>query len=502
MPGSLQQMVPFKDNMTPESLPINCSNCSHALNAELNVTKAVVLGMVLSIFIVFGVLGNILVILSVVCHRNLRTVTHYFIVNLAVADLLLSSTVLPFSTVFEMLGRWIFGRFFCDVWAAMDVLCCTASIMSLCVISVDRYIGVSYPLQYPSIVTERRALVALIVLWVLSITISIGPLFGWKEPAPDDESICQITEEPGYAIFSALGSFYLPLVVILSMYCRVYVVARRETRGLIRGQKTEKSDHAAEAVTLRIHRGNTTVSEDEALRNRTHFALRLLKFSREKKAAKTLGIVVGCFVLCWLPFFLVLPIDITRWKVSGDQLNAQIELWLVFSLEIVMKKMMPSDTVFKITFWLGYFNSCINPIIYPCSSQEFKKAFLSVLGGRCLRKRSRTSHTLYQSNSPRHGQSQILQNLPSRLSPSSSIALSRSPSSRDGRDWQATSRNSSVGTTGVSVGTKVAGMCGKNLLRTCCCVRTNSLGHEPPVQNSLPVIKIHQLSLCEDGDAV
>lgn len=308
MPGRLEQMIPFKDKMTPESFPENCSNCSQVLVPELNVTKAVVLGMVLAIFIIFGVLGNILVILSVACHRNLRTVTHYFIVNLAVADLLLISTVIPFSTVFEMLGRWIFGRPFCDVWAAMDVLCCTASIMSLCAISVDRYIGVSYPLQYPSIVTERRALLALVVLWALSITISIGPLFGWKEPAPEDESICKITEEPGYAIFSALGSFYLPLVVILSMYCRVYVVARRETRVLISGQKTEKSDHAAEAVTLRIHRGNMTVSEDEALRNRTHFALRLLKFSREKKAAKTLGIVVGCFILCWLPFFLVLPI--------------------------------------------------------------------------------------------------------------------------------------------------------------------------------------------------
>ncbi|XP_026073059.1 alpha-1A adrenergic receptor-like [Carassius auratus] len=166
----------------------------------------------------------------------------------------------------------------------------------------------------------------------------------------------------------------------------------------------------------------------------------------------------------------------------------------------------PSDTVFKITFWLGYFNSCINPIIYPCSSQEFKKAFLSVLGARCLRKRSTPSHAIYQSHSHRHGQLQILgltsRDNPSRLSPSSSIALSRSPSSRDGREWQAPSHTSSVGATGVSVGAKVAGMCGKNLLRTCCCVRMDPPQPETPAQNSLPVIKIHQLSLCEDGDAV
>ncbi|XP_030638783.1 alpha-1A adrenergic receptor isoform X1 [Chanos chanos] len=470
-------MISPEDNMTLDSIAQNCSNCSQVIPSDLNVVKAVVLGLVLGIFIIFGVLGNILVILSVVCHRHLRTVTHYFIVNLAVADLLLSSTVLPFSAVFEILGRWVFGRPFCDVWAAMDVLCCTASIMSLCVISVDRYVGVSYPLRYPAIMTERRALLALFGIWVLSVTISVGPLFGWKEPAPEDETICKITEEPGYAIFSAVGSFYLPLVVILSMYCRVYVVARRETRGLKKGRKTERSDHASEAVTLRMHRGNTAVSEDEALRSRTHFALRLLKFSREKKAAKTLGIVVGCFVLCWLPFFLVLPIG------------------------SIFPAYRPSDTVFKITFWLGYFNSCINPIIYPCSSQEFKKAFLSVLCVHCLRRRSRPSHPLYHGHAQVQTHSQLLslglesRGESARLSPSSSIALSRTPSSRDGKDWHEASRASSV-----------AGVCSKNLLRTCCCVGIDSPQQptppKPPTQSSLPVIKIHQLSLCENGDAV
>ncbi|XP_052317421.1 alpha-1A adrenergic receptor-like [Oncorhynchus keta] len=480
-------MVPIADNMnmTPEHPTQNCSNCSQAFVPELNVVKAVVLGLILGTIIVCGVFGNILVILSVVCHRHLRTVTHYFIVNLAVADLLLSSIVLPFSATFEILGYWVFGRPFCNVWAAVDVLCCTASIMSLCVISVDRYIGVSYPLRYPTIVTERRALLALVGLWALSVTISIGPLFGWKEPAPEDESICKITEEPAYAIFSAVGSFYLPLAIILSMYCRVYVVARQESRGLRKGHKTDKSD--SESVTLRIHRGNMAVSEDEALHSRTHFALRLLKFSREKKAAKTLGIVVGCFVLCWLPFFLVLPIG------------------------SIFPAYRPSDTVFKITFWLGYFNSCINPIIYPCSNQEFKKAFQSILGVRCLRAQSRGTHHPGPAQVQGHSLTLRLdgQGEPSCFSPSSSIALSRTPSSRDGREWRVFS-GSSVAGSGTVVETgraKVAQLCGKNLLKTCCCIRDRSFSQgpshpQPPPHGTLPIIKIHQLSLCENGEAV
>lgn len=299
--------------MSVASAADQCPNCSPSTHPEVNVGKAVVLGIVLVVFVVFGVLGNILVILSVVFHHHWRSVTHYFIANLAAADLLLSSAVLPFSATSEALGRWVFGRPFCSVWAALDVLCCTASILSLCVISIDRYLAVSYPLHYSAIATGRRGLTAVAALWGLSAAISVGPLFGWKEPDPEDETVCKITEEPGYALFSALGSFYIPLAIILAMYCRVYTVAKRETKTLTKGSKGDGVE--TEGVILRMHRGNAArtgrqdVDDANVSHKRSTFSLpRLLKFSREEKAATTLGIVVGCFILCWLPFFLVLPI--------------------------------------------------------------------------------------------------------------------------------------------------------------------------------------------------
>lgn len=325
--------------------------------------QVVGVGIFLSVFILVAIVGNILVILSVVCNKQLQTVTNFFIVNLAIADLLVSIIVLPFSASLEVLGCWMFGRVFCNVWAAVDVLCCTASILSLCMISIDRYIGVKHCLKYPSIMTERKAVAILMLVWVSSLVISVGPLLGWKEPPPVDESICRITEEPGYALFSSLFSFYLPLLVILIMYFRVYVVARRTTKSLEAGVKRER-DKSVEVV-LRIHcrsvLGDARPASSKSSKNhpfRSSLSVRLMKFSREKKAAKTLAVVVGMFIVCWLPFFLFLPIGMFLtflfWSPYGSvkRFCAQCipgimhRTWTVLALRIV-KEINLSHSSFK-----------------------------------------------------------------------------------------------------------------------------------------------------------
>lgn len=278
-------------------------NGTGAHHPPVRLSRALPLGLVLGAFIVFAALGNALVVASVLRDRRLRAPTHWLILNLAAADLLLSAAVLPVSAAHEILGHWAFGSVFCDVWAALDVLCCTASILSLCVISVDRYVGVSRPLAYSSIVTRRRAVLAALSVWLASVLISVGPLLGWKQARSPDDSACDITEEPYYALFSSLTSFYIPLAVILVMYCRVYTVAKRTSRSLELGVRKERINSAQ--VTLRIHQGSRT-REDPAHHQRR--ALTLLRFSREKKAAKTVGVLVGAFTACWLPFFITLPI--------------------------------------------------------------------------------------------------------------------------------------------------------------------------------------------------
>ncbi|CAI5795730.1 alpha-1A adrenergic receptor [Podarcis lilfordi] len=459
----------------------DCFNCTQPVE-EVNISKAILLGVILGGLIVFGVLGNILVILSVACHKHLQSVTHYYIINLAVADLLLTSTVLPFSAIFEILGYWVFGRIFCNIWAAVDVLCCTASIMSLCVISIDRYIGVSYPLRYPAIVTEKRGLLALLCVWALSLVISVGPLFGWKQPAPEDETICQINTDPGYVLFSALGSFYLPLIIILAMYCQVYVVAKRESKGLSCGLKTEKSH--SEEVTLRIHRKTTTetTGSTPSTKHKSNFSVRLLKFSREKKAAKSLGIVVGCFILCWLPFFIIMPIG------------------------SFFPESKPSETIFKIAFWLGYLNSCINPIIYPCSSQEFKKAFQNVLRAQCLPPRRYSANKYSLSFNLNHASNHVAEAPKDvvRIPVGSGETFYKISKSDGVCEWKLFSAMQSVSTKSTASRDKAscvtAKVKSKGFLQVCCCARTS--GKSMAKDQKVPTIKIHTVSVSDNGEDI
>ena len=311
----------------------NNSNSDRDFATAGEMVSVVAVGVVLSGICLATVVGNALVLVAIVSNGHLRGTTHYFIANLAVADLLLGVSVLPFSAALETIDRWVFGETFCDVWAAMDVLCCTASILSLCVISVDRYVGVTRPLQHSTIISERRAGWVIVAVWLLSVAISIAPLFGWKEPrGPDaDPAACDVTKQTGYVLFSVAGSFYIPLSVILVVYYRVYREAVRQSKFLATGVKTTDLDTcgASSEVTLRIHtgrlatggsegsrRGSVSAAEVHGQHRPTHLRItvagKVAKFKREKKAAKTLGIVVGVFVLCWFPFFFVLPLG--RWR--------------------------------------------------------------------------------------------------------------------------------------------------------------------------------------------
>ncbi|KAJ9597913.1 hypothetical protein L9F63_011200, partial [Diploptera punctata] len=80
---------------------------------------------------------------------------------------------------------WIFGDVWCSIWLAVDVWMCTASILNLCAISLDRYVAVTRPVTYPSIMSSGRAKLLIAGVWVLSFVICFPPLVGWKDKRDD-----------------------------------------------------------------------------------------------------------------------------------------------------------------------------------------------------------------------------------------------------------------------------------------------------------------------------
>uniref|UniRef100_A0AAV2MSV4 G-protein coupled receptors family 1 profile domain-containing protein n=1 Tax=Knipowitschia caucasica TaxID=637954 RepID=A0AAV2MSV4_KNICA len=113
-------------------------SCGEELQ-EFRRPEKIIIGVLLAMITAVTVMGNTLVVIAVCVVKKLRQPSNYLLVSLAVADLSVAIVVMPFVIVTDLTGgKWLFGEVFCNIFIAMDVMCCTASIMTLCVISVDR----------------------------------------------------------------------------------------------------------------------------------------------------------------------------------------------------------------------------------------------------------------------------------------------------------------------------------------------------------------------------
>lgn len=144
-------------------------------------------GIVVTVLMVVIVVGNMLVIIAIATEKALKNIQNWFIASLAVADFFLGLVIMPFSLANEIMGYWIFGYWWCDIHSAMDVLLCTASIMNLCLISLDRFWSITQAVDYLKKRTPARAALMITMVWILSAVICIPPLLGWKRAAPEEE---------------------------------------------------------------------------------------------------------------------------------------------------------------------------------------------------------------------------------------------------------------------------------------------------------------------------
>ncbi|XP_020513740.2 D(5)-like dopamine receptor [Labrus bergylta] len=308
-------------------------------------------GCVLCVLIVSTLLGNTLVCAAVIKFRHLRSkVTNSFVISLAVSDLFVAVLVMPWRAVSEVAGFWLFGRF-CDTWVAFDIMCSTASILNLCIISMDRYWAISSPFKYERKMTRRFAFLMIGVAWTLSILISFIPVqLNWHRAYSDNSTAenpedCNASLNRTYAISSSLISFYIPVVIMVGTYTRIFRIAQTQIRRI---SSLERA--AGQRAQNRHHR--VSAHDESSLKT---------SFKRETKVLKTLSIIMGVFVFCWLPFFV---------------LNCVVPFC---ELDKVGEPPCVSDTTFSIFVWFGWANSSLNPVIYAFNA-DFRKAFSTILG--------------------------------------------------------------------------------------------------------------------------
>uniref|UniRef100_A0A8K9USK7 D(3) dopamine receptor n=1 Tax=Oncorhynchus mykiss TaxID=8022 RepID=A0A8K9USK7_ONCMY len=347
--------------------------------------------MLYSLLILAIVFGNVLVCLAVVRERSLQTTTNYLVVSLAVADLLVASLVMPWAVYLEVVGgAWLFSRMYCNIFVTLDVMMCTASILNLCAISIDRYTAVVMPVLYNTTHSSRkRVSVMIATVWILAFAVSCPLLFGFNTSG--DPTVCSISN-PDFVIYSSVVSFYLPFTVTLLVYVRIYVFLRKRRKRIAFRQARSGKVQPGSALpsVVRTHPNGPTVIEElakerarrpvrrscevkELSNGRIHTALRPTPCSqslagqqqqqhgirsmqnREKKATQMLAIVLGVFLICWLPFFVTHILN-THCRTC----RIPPELYSAFT-------------------WLGYVNSALNPVIYTTFNIEFRRAFIKIL---------------------------------------------------------------------------------------------------------------------------
>ncbi|CAD5205767.1 unnamed protein product [Bursaphelenchus okinawaensis] len=232
--------------------------------------------------------------------------------------------------VYLISRKWVFGRVLCRIWVAADVTFCTCSVVTICIISADRYLAVTRPLRYKSLVTKFKVIGIMISIWTFSSLILLTTV-KWETNKCADEYVCYAGNEIRYLAHSVVFAFFIPASVTLTLYWRIYKLARNRQKALDRGflmilghNMNFLTNTLSQNTTLRVHFGNNNgMVEHQRRVLRTH-----------ERIAKT--------------------------------------------LDYQCKGCVPTIAI-DIASWLGYCNSMINPIIYSFTVKDFKRSALRLI---------------------------------------------------------------------------------------------------------------------------
>ncbi|KAM7167305.1 alpha-2C adrenergic receptor [Macrochelys suwanniensis] len=384
------------------------------------------LAAVVGFLIVFTIVGNVLVVIAVLTSKALRAPQNLFLVSLASADILVATLVMPFSLANEIMDYWYFGKAWCNIYLALDVLFCTSSIVHLCAISLDRYWSVTQAVEYNLKRTPRRIKGIILTVWLISAVISFPPLISvYRDPEGDLFPLCKLNDETWYILSSCIGSFFAPCLIMVLVYVRIYRVAKLRTRTLSEKRTVPEGSSLSENGLSRAPRGCTSLrmqpgenghysvrqwhktseledieleesstSESRRRRSRDEHPRKSSKsqsfsysysskrssnrsrdlFSSHRRRKRSSVCRKKVTQAREKRFTFVLAV------VMGVFVVCWFPFFFSYSLYGICRKACEiPETLFKFFFWIGYCNSSLNPVIYTIFNQDFRRSFKHIL---------------------------------------------------------------------------------------------------------------------------
>ncbi|KRX85485.1 5-hydroxytryptamine receptor 1A [Trichinella sp. T6] len=284
--------------------------------------------------------SNFIILLSILYSHRLRTMSNLLICSLVASDFLLGSIVLPISATYAILEYWPFGNIGCTLWISSDVLLCSSSIWNLCTVAVDRYASIIMPVRYIKHRSPRVAAVLISVVWAFASLVSIAPLFGLSGGEYQGRIVLDVNT-------NTVQCHLIDNITIIRLLQRqerrknLTVMAENSLTTKFRNNSVfpldtakvnSDVDKSRACTATEVHSlphksaSNCTLqrfSDDQgvsyinstylksSLRDNKNISLQSLKKSyrykqallRQRRHTKILGIVTGCFIICWLPFF-------------------------------------------------------------------------------------------------------------------------------------------------------------------------------------------------------
>lgn len=406
-------------------------NSSWSLDGGYSLAAVAGIAALVSFLILFTVVGNILVVIAVLTSRALKAPQNLFLVSLATADILVATLVMPFSLANELMGYWYFGKVWCGIYLALDVLFCTSSIVHLCAISLDRYWSVTQAVEYNLKRTPRRIKCTILIVWLVSAFISSPPLVSIdRNNDISSQPQCELNDETWYILSSSIASFFAPCLIMILVYIRIYQVAKTRTRSM--SEKKPKPDGVTQTenglskVSSPLHgeaenghchcpptpsqRTVTTgpqtqevdVEESSSSEGKGHNPQRQ-DSQRARKARKSsfskhsahISRVSNKSMDLFASRRKRRRSSFARKKVSQARekrftfvlavvMGVFVMCWFPFFFSyslygVCRDSCRIPDPLFKFFFWIGYCNSSLNPAIYTIFNRDFRHAFQKIL---------------------------------------------------------------------------------------------------------------------------